>query len=140
MEISELPKNKKIILFDGICNLCNSSVQFVIKNDAKDIFRFVSLQSELGQKIIKYIGISDSNIDSIILFEPGIAYNYKSAAVFKIAKSLNGFLPFFSILNFLPTSFCNIIYDFIAKNRYKWYGKQEFCLIPSANLKSKFLD
>ena len=72
MEISKLPKDKKIILFDGVCNLCNSSVQFVIKHDKKDIFRFVQLQSELGQKIISHIGAS--NIDSTILYEPASSY------------------------------------------------------------------
>ena len=69
-----LPPNKKIILFDGVCNLCDSAVQFVIKHDKKDVFRFVALQSELGQKIIKHIGINSVNIDSVILYEPGIAY------------------------------------------------------------------
>ena len=76
----DLPENKKIILFDGLCNLCEASVQFVIKHDKKDIFRFVSLQSDLGKKIIKHIGLENKNIDSVILYEPGIAYNYKSAA------------------------------------------------------------
>ena len=88
MEISELPIDKKIILFDGICNLCNSSVQFVIKHDKKDIFRFVSLQSELGQKIIKHIGISASTLDSTILYESDKRY-YKAEAAFKILNELN---------------------------------------------------
>ena len=95
-----LPKDKKIILFDGVCNLCNSAVQFVIKYDKKDVFRFVALQSELGQGILKHIGINPNNIDSIILYEPGVAYYYKSSAAIQIAKNLGGFWhlgTFFSI-------------------------------------------
>jgi predicted DCC family thiol-disulfide oxidoreductase YuxK len=120
-----LPKNKKIILFDGVCNLCNASVKFVIKHDKKDIFRFVSLQSELGKEIINYIGIANQNIDSVILYEPGIAYYYKSDAALQIAKNLGGIFHFGTVFKFLPTSFRNILYDFIAKNRYNWFGKQE---------------
>ena len=85
MEIDALPKDKKIILFDGVCNLCNSSVQFIIKNDKNDIFRFVPLQSDLGLQIVKHIGIDTSKTDSIILYEPTIAYYYKAEAALKIA-------------------------------------------------------
>jgi predicted DCC family thiol-disulfide oxidoreductase YuxK len=139
MNITDLPKNKKIILFDGICNLCNSSVQFIIKHDKRDIFRFVSLQSELGIQILKHIGIQNQNIDSIILYEPGIAYYYKSSAVLQIAKGLKGLFRTLIILDLIPNGFRNIIYDFIARNRYKWYGKQESCMIPTEELKAKFL-
>ncbi|WP_395078049.1 thiol-disulfide oxidoreductase DCC family protein, partial [Flavobacterium sp.] len=124
MEISDLPKDKKIILFDGVCNLCNSSVQYVIKHDTKDIFRFVALQSELGQKIINHIGISEKSIDSIILYEAGIAYYYKSAAALEIAKQLGDLYAFATIFKILPLSLRDSIYDYVAKNRYKWYGKQ----------------
>lgn len=139
MEIADLPKNKKIILFDGVCNLCNTSVQFVITNDKKDIFRFVALQSDLGKKIIKHIGIANQNIDSIVLYEPERAYYYKSDAALQIAKNLGGIFHFGTIFRILPTVFRNVLYDFVAKNRYKWYGKQESCLLPSPEFASKFL-
>lgn len=139
MEISELPKNKKIILFDGVCNLCESSVQFVIQHDKKDVFRFVALQSELGQKIINHIGIQNQNIDSVILYEPGIAYYYKSSAALQIAKNLGGFFHFGTIFKIIPTGLRNVLYDYIAKNRYQWYGKKESCMIPTSELKAKFL-
>ena len=134
-----IPQDKKIIVFDGVCNLCNSSVQYIIKRDKKDLFRFVSLQSELGQKIIKHLGISDRNIDSIVLYKPGRAYYYKSGAIIEIAKGLP-YLNWFSVFRFVPTSLRDAIYDFIAKNRYKWYGKQESCMIPTPELKGKFLE
>lgn len=139
MEISELPQDKKIILFDGVCNLCNSSVHYVIKRDSKDVFRFVSLQSDLGQKILNHIGIANQKIDSIVLYQPGIAYYYKSTAVIEISKSLQGFFNYGLLFRLLPSFWRDKLYDYIANNRYKWYGKQESCMIPTQELKSKFL-
>jgi predicted DCC family thiol-disulfide oxidoreductase YuxK len=137
--MQNLPKDKKIILFDGICNLCNSAVQLIIKHDKKDIFRFVALQSDLGAEICKHIGVNQQNTDSIILYEPGIAYYYKSEAALKIASKLGSFYCLLVLFKFLPHSFSDLIYDWIARNRYKWYGKKESCMIPKPELKAKFL-
>ena len=138
MEIDNLPKDKKIVLFDGVCNYCNDKVNFIIKNDKHDVFRFVALQSETGQKIIKYLGI-DVSIDSIILYEPGYAYFIKSEAVFRIIKHLSSSVRLLLFFNFIPTSIKNIFYDIIAKNRYNWYGKKESCMMPTEELKRKFI-
>ena len=135
-----LPQNKKIILFDGVCNLCDLAVQFVIEHDKKDVFRCVALQSELGQEILNHIGINPMNIDSIILYEPGIAYYYKSSAALQIAKNLGGIFHFGTIFRIIPIGISNQLYDYIAKNRYKWYGKKESCLLPTKELQSKFLE
>ncbi len=134
----EIPLNKKIILFDGVCNLCESSVQFIIKHDKKDVFRFVSLQSNLGQQILEHLGIESSSIDSIVLYEPGIAYYYKAEAALLIAKELKGWYFILSYFLIFGKSL-NFIYDYIAKNRYKWFGKKESCMIPTEALKAKFL-
>ena len=138
MEIDNLPKDKKIILFDGVCNYCNDKVNFIIKNDKHDIFRFVALQSETGQKITNYLGI-DASIDSIILYEPGYAYFIKSEAVFRIIKHLSSSVKLLLFFNFIPTSIKNVFYDIIAKNRYNWYGKKESCMMPTEELKRKFI-
>lgn len=138
MEIDNLPKDKKIVLFDGVCNYCNDKVNFIIKNDKHDVFRFVALQSETGQKIIKYLGINPS-IDSIILYEPGYAYFIKSEAVFRIIKHLSSSVKLLLFFNFIPTSIKNVFYDIIAKNRYNWYGKKESCMMPTEELKRKFI-
>lgn len=135
----DFPKNKKIILFDGVCNLCNSSVQFIIKHDKKDVFRFVAIQSELGQKIIKHIGIHENKLDSIIFYEPNIAYYYKSSAAIQIAKNLNGIFSLVTFFKIIPESIRDLLYDYIAKNRYNWFGKKESCMIPTEELKAKFL-
>ena len=138
MEIDSLPKDKKIVLFDGVCNYCNDKINFIIKNDKQDVFRFVALQSETGQKIIKYLGI-DNSIDSIILYEPGYAYFIKSEAVFRIIKHLSSAVKLLLVFNFIPTSIKNVFYDLIAKNRYNWYGKKESCMMPTEELKRKFI-
>lgn len=137
--MENLPLNKKIILFDGVCNLCDNTVQFIIKHDKKDIFRFVALQSDLGQEIIKHIGLDTSKTDSIILYEPGHAYYYKAEAAFKIANELNSIYSFISIFSILPKWLSNKGYDYIARNRYKWYGKKNNCMIPTPETKAKFL-
>jgi predicted DCC family thiol-disulfide oxidoreductase YuxK len=137
--MTDFPSNKKIILFDGVCNLCNSTVQFIIKNDKKDIFRFVALQSDFGKEICNYIGVDQNKIDSIILYNPGVAYYYKSSAAIEIAEELGGIYSLTSIIRIFPEKLRNYIYDYIAKNRYKWYGKKESCTIPTPELKAKFL-
>ena len=134
-----IPTNKKIILFDGVCNLCNGFVQFVIKYDKKDIFRFVALQSELGIEIIKSIGLDNKNIDSVVLYESKTLFEIKSDAALKILEKLGGIFKITFLLKVFPLFFRNFVYDFIAKNRYKWLGKRENCLIPADNMKAKFL-
>ncbi|QYJ69516.1 thiol-disulfide oxidoreductase DCC family protein [Flavobacterium litorale] len=137
--MKELPKDKKVILFDGVCNLCNSAVQYVIKRDDKDIFRFVALQSEVGQEITNHIGIDTSKVDSIILYEPNKAYYYKAEAAIKIASELGVIYKLMQLFLILPKGINNRVYDYVAKNRYKWYGKKEACMIPTPEMKAKFL-
>lgn len=134
-----LPENKKIILFDGICNLCNGAVNFIIERDKKDVFRFASLQSEIGQKLVSDRGLDPHELDSVILIEPGIAYYRKSTAALEIAKHLSGGYSSLKYLSFLPESFRDGIYDIVANNRYKWWGKEESCRVSTPGLKTKFL-
>ncbi|HQY20012.1 MAG TPA: thiol-disulfide oxidoreductase DCC family protein [Ignavibacteria bacterium] len=129
----------KIILFDGVCNLCNSSVNFIIDNDHKNVFKFTSLQSEKGIELLKKYDLLDKNIDSVILVENDKAY-VKSDAALKIAKTLGGKYKLFYGLIILPAFIRNFFYDIIAKNRYKWFGKKDSCRIPTLELKSKFLE
>ena len=136
----DLPKNKKIILFDGICNLCNSAVTIVIKQDKKNTFLFAAIQSKKGKEIIDYLEIDIVKIDAIILYEPGVSYEVKSTAALKIMNDFGQFWQLTKLLWVFPKGLRNLVYDFIAKNRYKWFGKKEACMIPTNDLKSKFLD
>lgn len=135
-----MEENKKIILFDGVCNLCNGAIQFIIKHDKKDNFRYAPLQSDMGRKFLQQRNIDTSEIDSIILIEPGVAYYTKSAAALKIGQDFGGPWKLLQVFEWIPESISNFIYDIIAKNRYKWFGKKEACMIPTPELKAKFLE
>lgn len=135
-----MENDKKIILFDGVCNLCNSSVQFVIKRDKKDRFRYAALQSDIGKQLVQERNIDSRQVDSIILIEPGVAYYTKSDAALEIAKDLGGFWSLLVVFQWVPTSIRNAVYDFVARNRYKWFGKKEACMVPTPELKAKFLE
>lgn len=135
-----MENTKKLILFDGVCNLCNRSVQYIIKRDKKDEFRYASLQSEIGRKLVAERKIDTSEVDSIILIDPGVAYYVKSDAAIEIAKAIGGYWTVFTVFQWVPTRLRNIVYDLVAKYRYRWFGKMDQCMIPTPELKSKFLD
>lgn len=137
--MQHLPQHKKIILFDGLCNLCDATVQFIIKRDTKDVFRFVSLQSDLGCELLQKLPIEFQLTDSVFLYESEKVFFYKSQAVFEIVKSIGGIYYCLLIFKLLPNTITNAVYDFIAKNRYEWFGKKESCLVPTKELESKFL-
>ncbi len=131
-------ESQKIILFDGVCNLCNGAVTFIIKRDPKSTFKFAALQSDIGQVLTAEHGIDTSKTDSIILVDNKKVY-IKSTAALRIAKNLNGGYPLLYGFIIIPTVVRNWVYDWIAKNRYKWFGQKESCMIPTPELKSRFL-
>ena len=137
--ILNLPKNKQLILFDGVCNLCNTSIQYVIKHDKKNLFLFTPLQSDIGQNIIKTYKIDSKKTDSILLYSTNNGLSTKSTAALKVAKHLGFPRNLMSVCFIVPAFIRNWVYDYIAKNRYKWYGKKETCMIPTPELKAKFL-
>lgn len=125
-----------IILFDGICNFCNGTVNYIISKDKLDKFRFTSLQSDTGKELVKEYQLE--KIDSIVFISAGKLY-VKSTAVIKIAQKIGGTFSLLSILLIIPAFLRNLVYDLIAKNRYKWFGVQDVCRIPTEKEKSKFL-
>lgn len=127
-----------VILFDGVCNFCNGAINFVLKQDKKDIFRFAPLQSEAGQKLLQEYNLSTKEFDSFVLIDNGKVYK-KSAASLRVMNKLPWYWKAAQILRIIPTAFRDSIYDFIAKNRYKWFGKKEQCMIPTPEMKSRFL-
>jgi len=139
MNLEDLPKDKKIILFDGVCHLCEVSVLYIIKRDKKDIFRFIPLQSDLGQQILQHIGVNSHTIDTMVLYESGKAYYCRADAALHTLISLGGVYSVWKIALVLPKRILNALYDYIAAHRYRWYGKNETCLIPTPEIKAKFL-
>lgn len=129
---------ERIILFDGECNLCNSAVQFIIKRDKKKRYKFASLQSAAGKKLTAAYNVPQ-NYDSIVLIENGKAW-LKSAAVLRVSRHLTGFWRFLYPLLAVPGFIRNSIYDIVARNRYKWFGKQNECWVPDAELTTRFIN
>jgi predicted DCC family thiol-disulfide oxidoreductase YuxK len=139
MNMIELPKHKQLILFDGVCNLCNASIQYVIKHDKKNQFMFTALQSEASKQIIDEFNIDITKTDSILLYSKDNGITSKSSAALKVASKLGFPINLLSAFYIIPPFIRNWVYDYVAKNRYKWYGKKETCMIPTPELKAKFL-
>lgn len=128
----------RIILFDGVCNLCNNSVKFIIKRDTSGYFKFASLQGETGQRLLKKHSLN-YDLNSFVLIEKEKVY-IKSSAALRVCSKLGGAWRILSIFRFLPPLFRDFLYDIVAKNRYKWFGKEESCILPLPKWKQRFLD
>lgn len=128
-----------VILFDGVCNLCNGSVQYVIRHDKQGLFRFASLQSESGQKLLQQYQLPESDFTSFVLVENGKAYT-RSTAALKVAKKLSGIIKLLYGFIIVPAFIRDAVYNVISTNRYKWFGKQDSCMIPTPELKERFLN
>ena len=134
----DIPKDKPILLFDGVCNLCNASVQFIIKRDPKAKVRYAALQSEIGQAILEKENRASNDLDTAILYEHGQIYT-RSCVGLRLSRYMSGLWPLFYVFIFLPKALRDPIYNWIAKNRYNWFGKSESCMLPTPELKSRFL-
>jgi predicted DCC family thiol-disulfide oxidoreductase YuxK len=139
MNTIKIPENKSILLYDGVCNFCDNTVNFVIKKDPQGHFNFASLQSETGQLIQKSFGLNVEKLDSLVLIENKKLYR-KSSAALRIAKKLGGLYPLLYAFIIVPPFIRDAVYDLVARNRYKWFGKKDRCLIPDQSVRSRFLD
>jgi len=131
-------KKKAIILFDGVCNLCNTSVQFVLRHDYRNQFLFASLQSDAARKLLLQFNHENAKLLSIVLIEDKKVYD-KSTAALRIGRKLRSpwhFLYFFIII---PKTIRDFLYDIIAKNRYRWFGKRDTCIPVSPEYKNRFI-
>jgi predicted DCC family thiol-disulfide oxidoreductase YuxK len=127
-----------IILFDGVCNLCNGSVQFVIKRDPEGLFRFAALQSSQGQELMRQHNLDTSGLYSIIVVSGDKVWQ-RSRAALEIVRHLSGLWPMLYAFIIVPPFIRDWVYDRIAANRYKWFGKKEECMIPTPELRARFL-
>jgi len=127
-----------IVLYDGVCGFCHSSVQFIIKRDPRRRFRFASLQSDVGRSLAEAHGIDASQLEGLILIDASTAYQ-KSSAALRIARGLNWPWPVFAALLLVPKMIRDWCYDQFAKRRYRWFGKLDACSIPSADVPDRFL-
>lgn len=128
----------RLILFDGICNLCNSSVLFIISHDPHAYFSFASLQSDTGQRILSSYGLPRSDFDSFIYVKDGKLYD-RSTAALHVLYDLGGLWRIIYVFIIIPRPFRDIVYDFIAKYRYAWFGKRDSCMLPTPELTKRFI-
>lgn len=135
--VGTIPINK-IVLFDGVCNLCSASVRFTIRRDKMNAFQFASLQSEFGRKTLRAKNIDD-RLKTMLLLKNNNVY-VRSDAALEICRDLSGLWPALYILKIIPRLIRDSIYDFISRNRYKWFGKTNECWLPSQELISRFVD
>ncbi|MCB9285555.1 MAG: thiol-disulfide oxidoreductase DCC family protein [Lewinellaceae bacterium] len=139
MDLSSIPSNQSIILFDGVCNLCNGFVQFIIQRDPKRRFRYASLQSETGQSLLREVGLPADEINTVVLIEGKKGYTHSDVAL-RVARRMGGLWPVFTVFYVIPRPVRNAVYNWVARNRYRWFGKREACMVPTPELKSLFLD
>jgi predicted DCC family thiol-disulfide oxidoreductase YuxK len=128
-----------VLLFDGVCNLCNGAVNFIIDHDPKGHFKFAALQSDFGQEKLKSLGFNTEEFDSLVLLSGGKVYK-KSTAALKIARKLNGLYPLLYGFIIIPPFIRHWVYDIIGRNRYRWWGKRDSCRMPTPELRQRFVD
>ena len=131
-------RQSPVLLFDGVCNLCDASVQWVIEHDPAAIFRFASLQSETGQAFLKKFNLPTDELNTVVLVDGEKAYTHSDVPL-QIFKKLGGWWSLLQVFFIVPRPLRNSVYDWIAGNRYRWFGKKGECWLPSPELKNRFL-
>ena len=131
-------KDKTVLLFDGYCNFCSSTVQFIFEHEKNNRLHFASLQSETGRELLKHYNIDPEKTDSLVLIENNQAY-VKSSAALRLARYLKALYPLLFGFIIIPPFLRNLVYDYIARHRYKWFGKSESCMLPDKQLATRFL-
>ncbi len=130
---------RAIVLFDGVCNLCNGAINFILKRDPAGNFAFASLQSEAGQEVLTNYGLSTQNFNTVILVQDGKVYK-KSRAALQIAGKLEGGWKLLQVFKVVPAFISDAVYSFIAQNRYRFFGKRDACRLPTPDIRRRFLE
>ena len=135
-DVRHIPEN--LILFDGVCNLCSALVQFVIRNDQAAKFRFATIQSEIGKEIFQSHGLDASDLQTFVFIADGRMFVRSDAAI-EVVSRFGGGWRTFKIFRFVPRMVRDAIYSIIARNRYRWFGRKEVCMVPTADIRERFL-
>ena len=138
MADAEAGADGPLVLYDGTCGLCNRSVQLVLRHDRRGRFRFAALQSETGRALLARHGLPVDALDSIVLVEDGRAFT-RSRAALRIARKMDAPWPALTALRIVPTPLANLCYDFVARHRYRWFGRTDSCMLPPPEVRARFL-
>ncbi len=128
-----------ILFFDGVCNLCNGAVQFILKNDRRGELRFASLQSQLAEELLPPFGIDPKDLNSVVLYENGTVYT-RSSSVLRTLKLMGGPLSYLTIFGIIPRRIRDFFYNYISHHRYNWFGKRESCMLPRPEWNARFIE
>jgi predicted DCC family thiol-disulfide oxidoreductase YuxK len=128
-----------IVLFDGVCNLCVGSVQFILRRDRRGYYRFAALQSPVGQRLVRQHGIPLPADESVVLIEGGRVWTHSEAAL-RIARRLGGLWPLLGVLAVVPRPLRDRVYAWIAAHRYRWFGRRDACWVASPQTRERFLE
>ncbi|MFH2132978.1 MAG: DCC1-like thiol-disulfide oxidoreductase family protein [bacterium] len=131
--------NRKIVIFDGICNLCNAGVNFVIKRDPTGVFSFTPMQSDISQKLIKQYHAAAFDFDTFLLIKNGVCYE-RSDAIMEIMKDLTGYWSILRFFSFVPKPIRDYFYNLVARNRYQLFGKRNHCMVPTQDIRKRFIE
>ena len=134
-----IPRGKKVLLYDGVCNLCDGFVQFLLRRDKAGDYYYASLQSDIGRQLLAEHGLDADTLSTVVMIDGDRIYTHSDVGL-KIARDLGGFYRLFYSLRHLPLSFRNRVYDWVARNRYRFFGKKETCMLPRPEWRSRFLD
>ena len=135
---SDVPADRALVLFDGVCNLCNGFVQFVLRRDPQGRVAFASLQSELGQTVLQALDLPTAQLGTVLLIEDGRVYQ-RSDVPLRLSRHLSGAWPLVCHLRLLPRFLRDRVYDFVARHRYRWFGKQDQCMLPRPEWRARFV-
>ena len=128
-----------VILFDGVCNFCNGTINWILQHDKKNEFRFATLQSTYGKQVVERFKLTSDYLDTVILIENEKVY-LRSQAILRIIKRIGGIYSILGIFSIVPAPILNFFYNIVAKYRYRWFGKKDSCMVPDVSLKEKFID
>ena len=128
-----------ILFFDGVCNLCNGAIQFILKNDRRGELRFASLQSDLAEELLPPFGINPRDLNSVVLYENGTVYT-RSSSVLRTLKLMGGPLSYLAVFGIIPRRIRDFFYNYVSHHRYNWFGKREECMLPRPEWKARFLE
>ena len=128
-----------ILFFDGVCNLCNGAIQFILKNDRRGELRFASLQSDLAEELLPPFGINPKDLNSVVLYENGTVYT-RSSSVLRTLKLMGGPLSYLAVFGIIPRRIRDFFYNYISHHRYNWFGKREQCMLPRPEWNARFLE
>jgi len=141
--MNQLPNNNQlphpVLLFDGVCNFCNGTVRLIIKIDPRGKFRFASLQSATGQRLLKQFHLPDNELNTVVLIEGGRAFT-RSEVVFQVVRKVGGIWLVLFLFKIIPRPVRDAVYDWVARNRYKWFGRKAACPVPPAEVRERFLE